>query len=52
LRRARALFSKSKVISKLRLVKLPVALPLDGVELEKRQRDFTGVAGYKVGKPS
>jgi hypothetical protein len=36
LRRARALFSKSKVISKLRSVKLPAVLPFDGVELERR----------------
>jgi integrase len=36
LRRARALFSKSKVIDKLRSVKLPTALPFDGVELERR----------------
>ena len=36
LRRARALFSKSKVIAKLRTVKLPVVLPFDGVELERR----------------
>jgi len=36
LRRARALFSKSKVIDKLRSVKLPPVLPFDGVELERR----------------
>jgi integrase len=36
LRRARALFSKSKVVSKLRSVKLPGVLPFDGVELERR----------------
>jgi integrase len=36
LRRARALFSKSKVISKLRSVKLPAVLPFDDVELERR----------------
>jgi len=36
LRRARALFSKSKVIDKLRSVKLPAVLPFDGVELERR----------------
>jgi integrase len=36
LRRARALFSKSKVISKLRSVKLPAILPFDDVELERR----------------
>jgi integrase len=36
LRRARALFSKSKVISKLRTVKLPAVLPFDDVELERR----------------
>jgi len=36
LRRARALFSKSKVIAKLRTVKLPAVLPFDGVELERR----------------
>jgi len=35
LRRARALFSKSKVIDKLRSVKLPAVLPFDGVELER-----------------
>jgi integrase len=36
LRRARALFSKAKVIDKLRSVKLPAVLPFDGVELEPR----------------
>jgi integrase len=36
LRRARALFSKSKVIDKLRSVELPAVLPFDGVELERR----------------
>jgi integrase len=36
LRRARALFSKSKVTDKLRSVKLPALLPFDGVELEPR----------------
>jgi integrase len=36
LRRARALFSKPKVIDKLRSVKLPPVLPFDGVELERR----------------
>ena len=36
LRRARALFSKAKVIDKLRSVKLPAVVPFDGVELEPR----------------
>jgi hypothetical protein len=36
LRRARALFSKAKVIDKLRSVKLPSVFPFDGVELEPR----------------
>jgi integrase len=36
LRRARALFSKSKVVSKLRSIQLPAVLPFDGVELERR----------------
>jgi integrase len=36
LRRARALFSKAKVIDKLSSVKLPEVLPFDGVELEPR----------------
>jgi integrase len=36
LRRARALFSKAKVIDKLSSVKLPEMLPFDGVELEPR----------------
>ena len=36
LRRARALFSKAKVVDKLRSVKLPAVLPFDGVELEPR----------------
>jgi integrase len=36
LRRARALFSKRKVLGKLRSVQLPVILPFDGVELEPR----------------
>jgi integrase len=36
LRRARALFSKAKVIDKLHSVKLPAVLPFDGVELEPR----------------
>jgi hypothetical protein len=36
LRRARALFSKRKVLDKLRSVKLPATLPFDGVELEPR----------------
>jgi integrase len=36
LRRARALFSKAKVIDRLRSVKLPAVLPFDGVELEPR----------------
>src|SRR5262249_18704749 len=34
LRRARALFSKRKVLDKLRSVKLPAILPFDGVGLE------------------
>jgi integrase len=36
LRRARALFSKRKVLDKLRSVQLPAILPFDGVELEPR----------------
>jgi integrase len=36
LRRARALFSKRKVLDKLRSVKLSATLPFDGVELEPR----------------
>jgi integrase len=36
LRRARALFSKRKVLDKLRSVRLPAILPFDGVELEPR----------------
>jgi hypothetical protein len=36
LRQARALFSKTKVLSKLRSVQLPTVLPFDGVELERR----------------
>jgi integrase len=36
LRRARALFSKRKVLDKLRSVELPATLPFDGVELEPR----------------
>jgi integrase len=36
LRRARALFSKTKVLDKLRSVKLPGVLPFAGVELEPR----------------
>jgi len=36
LRRARALFSKRKVLDKLRSVKIPAVLPFDGVELEPR----------------
>jgi integrase len=35
-RRARALFSKARVLDKLRSVKLPAVLPFDGVELEPR----------------
>jgi len=36
LRRARALFSKRKVLDKLRSIKLPANLPFDGVGLEPR----------------
>jgi integrase len=36
LRRARALFSKRKVVDKLRSIQLPAVLPFDGVELEPR----------------
>jgi len=36
LRRARALFSKRKVLDKLRSVQLPAILPFDGVQLEPR----------------
>jgi integrase len=36
LRQARALFSRRKVLDKLRSVKLPAVLPFDGVELERR----------------
>src|SRR5262249_52310944 len=36
LRRARALFSKPKVLDKLRSVQLPAVLPFAGVELEPR----------------
>jgi integrase len=36
LRRARALFSKRKVLDRLRSIKLPNVLPFDGVELERR----------------
>ena len=36
LRRARALFSKRKVLDKLRSISLPAILPFDGVELEPR----------------
>jgi integrase len=36
LRRARALFSKRKVLDKLRSIQLPAGLPFDGVELEPR----------------
>jgi integrase len=36
LRQARALFSKRKVLDKVRSVKLPATLPFDGVELEPR----------------
>jgi integrase len=35
-RQARALFSRTKVLSKLRSVQLPTVLPFDGVELERR----------------
>jgi hypothetical protein len=35
-RRARALFSKRKVLDKLRSVQLPAILPFDGVQLERR----------------
>jgi integrase len=36
LRRARALFSRRLVLSKLRSITLPAVLPFDGVELERR----------------
>ena len=36
LRQARALFSRTKVLSKLRSVQLPTALPFDDVQLERR----------------
>jgi hypothetical protein len=36
LRRARALFSRRKVVDKLRSIQLPAVLPFDGVELEPR----------------
>ena len=40
LRRARALFSETKVLAKLRSVKLPAVLCFDGVELEPRTADI------------